>query len=400
MASRKFQPKGNSQAFHTAPSAAAKLADQANHATKENHNMNGRLFIRCAFCCGLLLTQLSGAAPADGPADNRPENVRPIPPLGIEVAADKKQELLQRCRQVRELWQPLEQNKKISAADLQPEVLVFPRAVELAIELQQFYKAAELDQAARLLDEAIRRIEVIQAGGGWREVVGLDDGWKEQLIVGGYRSKIDGSFQPYGLVVPAGFAPGDVRPRRLDLWFHGRGETLSELSFLHKQQLSAGQYTPADTFVLHPYGRYSNAFKFAGEIDVLEVLDYIQTRLPVDPTRISVRGFSMGGAACWQFATHYADRFFAANPGAGFSETPEFLASFQGEDARRTRSPVSANTLAALRLSTLGDQPDSLPHGRLQRRSRPPKTSGRRDGGYAGKARYRHGACDRARHRA
>ena len=41
--------------------------------------------------------------------------------------------------------------------------------------------------------------------------------------------------------------------------------------------------------------------------------------------RIGVRGFSMGGAACWQFAVHYADRWFAANPGAGFAETRLFL---------------------------------------------------------------------------
>ncbi len=305
--------------------------------------MKGRFLIRCTLACGLLL--LCEFVDADGPDDNRPNNVRPIPPLGIEIPEEKKQELVQRCARVRklwqhvELWQQLAEDKELSVADLAPEVLVFPRAVELAIEFQQFYKPAEIEQAARLIDEAIRRIDVIRTGGGWKEVVGLDEGTSQQLIVGGYRSKIDGSYQPYGLVVPAGLMPGDARPRRLDLWFHGRGETLSEVAFLHKQQVAAGQYTPADTLVLHPYGRYSNAFRFAGEIDVLEVLDYIQTRLPVDPNRISARGFSMGGAACWQFATHHADRFFAANPGAGFSETPEFLSSFQGEDARGQDPP-------------------------------------------------------------
>lgn len=39
----------------------------------------------------------------------------------------------------------------------------------------------------------------------------------------------------------------------------------------------------------------------------------------------------MGGAAAWQFAVHYPDRWFAANPGAGFSETPDFLKVFQNE---------------------------------------------------------------------
>ncbi|MFZ9091524.1 MAG: prolyl oligopeptidase family serine peptidase, partial [Planctomycetaceae bacterium] len=71
--------------------------------------------------------------------------------------------------------------------------------------------------------------------------------------------------------------------------------------------------------------------KFAGEIDVLEALDDVRSRYRIDDERTSVRGFSMGGAACWQFATHYADRWFAANPGAGFSETPRFLDVFQKE---------------------------------------------------------------------
>ena len=39
----------------------------------------------------------------------------------------------------------------------------------------------------------------------------------------------------------------------------------------------------------------------------------------------------MGGAAVWQFAVHYPDLWFAANPGAGFSETPDFLKVFQSE---------------------------------------------------------------------
>ena len=97
-----------------------------------------------------------------------------------------------------------------------------------------------------------------------------------------------------------------------------------------------GRYAPKNTIVLHPYGRYSNAFKFAGEVDVLEALAHAQKHYRIDDDRISARGFSMGGAACWQFAVHYADRWFAANPGAGFSETPEFLAFFQKEVLRPT----------------------------------------------------------------
>ncbi len=296
----------------------------------------------------LILSSLASLASlgwGDGPDDNRPENVRPIPPLGMEVDAATREALAWRCKAIRSQWQSLQasangandQGAKASAAAIQSlasEVLVFPRAIELALEFGQFYRPKDLELASELLDEANHRLEIIANGGGWADVVGLTASREPHTIIGGYPSKIDGSYQPYGLVIPRGLHQDDARPRRLDIWFHGRGETLSELAFLSQQRVSTGQYTPDDTLVLHPYGRYSNAFKFAGEIDVLEALQYVQQRLPVDQDRISVRGFSMGGAACWQFATHYADRWFAANPGAGFVETPEFLAFFQQENVR------------------------------------------------------------------
>ncbi len=42
----------------------------------------------------------------------------------------------------------------------------------------------------------------------------------------------------------------------------------------------------------------------------------------------------MGGAAAWHLAVHYPDKWFAANPGAGFSETPDFLKVFQKEELK------------------------------------------------------------------
>src|SRR4026207_391240 len=43
------------------------------------------------------------------------------------------------------------------------------------------------------------------------------------------------------------------------------------------------------------------------------------------------RASPLGGAACWHIATHHAWQWCAANPGAGFSETEQFLNFFQGE---------------------------------------------------------------------
>ncbi len=302
----------------------------------------------------LSLLIATGRATADGPADNNPATVRPIPPPGIEIDPAKAAELADRCAAIGKQWESLVQGTKPSQSPqsisrintLAPEVLVFPRAVQMALELNQFYRPVEVQFAEKLLDEAQRRIEVIRAGGQWRDVVlstgamsattnskSIERG-KTFSVIGGYRSKIDGSFQPYSLVIPAGMSSTDTRPRRLDLWFHGRGEKLSEVAFLGGQWNSTGEYAPDDTFVLHPYGRYSNAFRFAGEVDVHEVLDHIRKNLSIDEHKISVRGFSMGGAACWQFATRYPDQWFAANPGAGFSETAGFLDFFQGEPVK------------------------------------------------------------------
>ena len=109
---------------------------------------------------------------------------------------------------------------------------------------------------------------------------------------------------------------------------------MSELSFINGRQSSRGEFTPADAFVVHPYGRYCNANKFAGEIDLFEAIEDIKKHYPIDDDRVVMRGFSMGGAACWQFAVHYPSTWVAAAPGAGFSETADFLKVFQNESVQ------------------------------------------------------------------
>ena len=84
-----------------------------------------------------------------------------------------------------------------------------------------------------------------------------------------------------GLVVPASWSPNSPHKFRLDLWWHGRGETLSEVNFIDDSaRTSTGEFTPPDTIVLHPYGRYCNANKFAGEVDTFEAMDARQEALP------------------------------------------------------------------------------------------------------------------------
>ena len=294
-------------------------------------------WIQATLRWSILVLLVMDIAWADGPDDNKPDAVREIPPQGIEIEQAARQALLWRCKAIRTQWRSIcsevkDPSRASTLHNLEAEVLVLPRAVEIALEFKQFYRQQDLEAASHLLDEATQRISRIENGADWLEIVGIGRTMETHTVIGGYRSRIDDSFQPYGLVIPANYPITLKQPRRLDLWFHGRGEKVAEVQFLTQQLKSTGQYTPRNTFVLHPYGRYCNAFKFAGEIDVLELLDYIKTQLPIDSKLISVRGFSMGGAGCWQFATHYPDLWYAANPGAGFSETKEFLNFFQNEN--------------------------------------------------------------------
>lgn len=283
---------------------------------------------RCAFV--VLAVFVAAPVLADGPKDNIVDNVRRIPPPGVKIDASARQELE---TDVAALGKKIEALKTKYAAKpllaFVPDVEIYHKAVDWALKYDQFNNVKEVPVAKKLLAQGMERAEQLDKGQTpWNSATGL--------VVRGYVSKIDGSVQPYGLVVPASYKVGESTPHRLDFWFHGRGETLSELSFIVGRQSSPGQFTPPNTFVLHPYGRYCCANKLAGEVDSFEALEHAKKHYPIDDDRIAVRGFSMGGAACWQFAVHYPGHWAAAAPGAGFSETPDFLKVFQNEKVEPT----------------------------------------------------------------
>src|SRR2546425_5772662 len=263
---------------------------------------------------------------ADGPADNLPDKIRRIPPAGIRISDADRSELAAGVAELGKEIESLRAELKSNPArlDLLPDVQIFHKAVDWALRYDEFYKTNETQTARTLLQQGMERARALRDGKApWTTAAGL--------VVRGYRSKIDGLVQPYGLVVPESYRPPTAHRFRLDSWFHGRGETLTELAFINERQKSPGEFTPPNAFVLHLYGRYCNANKFAGEVDLFEALEHVRRSYPIDEHRLVVRGFSMGGAACWQFAVHYAGLWAAAAPGAGFSETADFLKVFQNE---------------------------------------------------------------------
>jgi hypothetical protein len=262
---------------------------------------------------------------ADGPSDNVADKVRPVPAPGIAIPEADRAELEKGTAdlgaQIDSLRTSLK--SKPALAELLPDVEIFHKAVGWALTYNEFYNARETRQARELLRFGRERAEqLLQGHPGWVTATGL--------VVRGYRSRVDGSVQPYGLIVPPAFIP-DGAAHRLDLWFHGRGETLTELSFINGRLSSPGEFVPRDAFVLHLYGRFCNGSRFAGETDAFEALEHVRKHYPVDENRLVVRGFSLGGASCWDMATHYAGVWAAAAPGAGFSETADFLKVYQNE---------------------------------------------------------------------
>lgn len=276
---------------------------------------------------GLLFTSLS----ADGPKDNLADNVRPIPPPGIEISEEDRADLgevLDKLKVALAELRTLSGDKSFPHRDVVarylPDAAVFYWSVSDALENGEFFSRGDVAHAKVQLQMGLQRAAELKQGlTPWLEQTGG--------VIRGYRSKIDHSIQPYAVYVPADYNDSGGKRYRCDLWFHGRGEKLSEVVFIRQRMNGQGAVSSNTHFMVHPYGRYSNANKFAGEVDTFEVLSHLQGDYRIDEDRIAARGFSMGGAACWQFAVHYADRWFAATPGAGFSETPEFLRTFQQE---------------------------------------------------------------------
>ncbi len=272
------------------------------------------------------------ASLADGPKDNLPDQVRPIPPVGVELSAAEREELDKGLGELNQAIGKLrertakakDKDKDKQIAELLPDVEIFHRAVRQAVDYREFFDKKDIPKGKELLATGLQRAhDLLEGDAPWTRQTGL--------VARGFVSRLDGTVQPYGLVIPPDYSFDGGDRYRLDVWLHGRGETVCEVNFLDQRQKQVGNIQPPSTIVLHPFGRYSNAFKLAGEIDVFEALEAAQKHYRVDDRRIVMRGFSMGGAGVWHLAVHYPDRWVAATPGAGFSETPQFLHWFQNE---------------------------------------------------------------------
>lgn len=272
----------------------------------------------------LILASIASAQPtASPPAPKR------IPIPGITLTDTERAELTTGAGKLRQeidaLAKDLAGNAPLLA--LLPDVEIFHKAVDWALRYDEFMAPKEIAYARTLLVKGHERAAQLRGKQTpWLGATGL--------ILRGYRSKLDGSVQPYGLVVPETVTRATGETPTM-VWLLGRGEKRTELAFLAEREAGPSQLVPKNTLILVPYGRFCNATKFAGETDVFEALAAVRAQYRVDANRIAVAGFSMGGGSAWHLAAHHPGLWAVASPGAGFAETPIFTkASAPGKEQR------------------------------------------------------------------
>lgn len=190
------------------------------------------------------------------------------------------------------------------------DVAVFAKAVEWATRHNEFYTPQSGAHALAALATGLERAAQLAKGSSpWDQ--------KSGHFIRGYISEVDGSVQPYAIIVPAEIEKEPERRWPLHVVLHGRGDKLNEQHFIH---LHEGQAVdPAQTWIqLEVFGRTNNAYRWSGETDVFEALAAVKRRYRIDPRRIVLRGFSMGGAGSWHLGLHHPSLWCAVGPGAGF----------------------------------------------------------------------------------
>lgn len=208
---------------------------------------------------------------------------------------------------------------KSSREDVRPvaDVEVFAKAADWILRHQEFYKPEYAQWTIEALETGLQRA---------RELADGKSPWqgRASATVLGYYSDVDGSVQPYAIRLPPGYDPKAAKRWPLHVELHGRGGTLNEVSFIRAHEAKplkdAVDYVQLDVF-----GRTNNAYRWAGESDVLEAMAATKRLYRIDDRRVTLRGFSMGGAGAWHLGLHYPSLWSSVGAGAGFCDTVHHL---------------------------------------------------------------------------
>jgi dienelactone hydrolase len=265
------------------------------------------LFLAAIVCAALAVpSALSLAPPAPAPDKDTLEK--------IQARTDKLAAALEHLL-----------NRKVSDPQL-ADSEVFHKAAAWVVKQDELRspEAAAWTLAA-LNDGLLRASQAARGDAPWLATTG-------RAVVRGYRSRIDGSVQPYAVLLPHDYGNDRRKHYRLDVVLHGRDDGLSEVKFLHQHRGERPAPKDLAHVEVHVYGRGNNAYRWAGESDVSEAVANflaVETLLGranfLDLARVVLRGFSMGGAGTWHLGLHRPDQWCCIGPGAGFTTTHGYV---------------------------------------------------------------------------
>ncbi len=143
-----------------------------------------------------------------------------------------------------------------------------------------------------------------------------------------YRSPADGKLTEFALYVPPGFDPQRTYPLIVALHgMNGRPMEMVMWLFGHDDPARDGYWEDRhprrdleklDAIVVAPDGNYNTMYRDMGEDDVMRVTEWAIAHYPIDASRVTITGPSMGGIGTAACALHYPDRFAAAEPLCGY----------------------------------------------------------------------------------
>ncbi len=139
----------------------------------------------------------------------------------------------------------------------------------------------------------------------------------------------DGAPSELGLYVPPSYKAGSNRKYPLVVGLHGMNsypismmralfgldEEQKDPAWKDRRPLPA---PPVDAFVITPYAHGNTMYRELGEDDVLYMMQWAEKTFPIDETRVTVTGPSMGGIGSASLPFHFPHVFAAAAPLCGY----------------------------------------------------------------------------------
>lgn len=230
----------------------------------------------------------------------------------LSFIKDETKQLSLRMESVRKrLW--ISSGKAADAA-------IFLKGAQWAMRYETNPSPSDINLISTALIRGRERIEELESGTEkWGQLKGR--------LVRGYVSKVDGSAQPYGLIIPSNYSPDQAI--RLDVVLHGSSQPtgMSELNFMSRfdrGDKDNSDAPDAECIELHPLGRVENCYRWAGETDVFEAIEDVCGHYHIDRDRIVLRGMSMGASGTWHIGLKHPDYFVALGPYCGYVDTHRF----------------------------------------------------------------------------